>query len=75
LKRYVTISVPAEVKEVLERAKGGMEWGEFLLKLYLDAKRLKGELAFKRLIELLDEEDLESIARSHKEFREGFSLG
>ncbi|MEM0493689.1 MAG: antitoxin VapB family protein [Thermofilum sp.] len=75
LKRYATISVPAEVKEVLEKAKGDMEWGEFLLKLYLEARRIKRENAFRELAELLSGEDLEAIAQSSEEFRKGFALG
>jgi hypothetical protein len=34
LRRYSTISVPEEVKRILERAKGEREWGPFLLELY-----------------------------------------
>ncbi|MEM1909390.1 MAG: antitoxin VapB family protein [Thermofilaceae archaeon] len=75
LRRYATISVPAEVKEVLEKAKGNMEWGEFLLKLYLEARRIKRENAFRELVELLSGEDLEAIAQSSEEFRKGFALG
>ncbi|MEM0226867.1 MAG: antitoxin VapB family protein [Thermofilaceae archaeon] len=75
LRRYATISVPAEVKEVLEKAKGDMEWGEFLLKLYLEARRIKRENAFRELVELLSGEDLEAIAQSSEEFRKGFALG
>jgi len=75
LRRYATISVPAEVKEVLEKAKGDMEWGEFLLKLYLEARRIKRENAFRELAELLSGEDLEAIAQSSEEFRKGFALG
>ena len=72
LGRYATISVPIEVKKVLERAKGDMEWGDFLLKLYLEVKRLKGEVAFRRLTEVLSDEDIERIARSSRELRKGF---
>ncbi|MEM0094232.1 MAG: antitoxin VapB family protein [Thermofilum sp.] len=75
LRRYATISVPAEVKKVLEKAKGDMEWGEFLLKLYLEARRIKRENAFRELAELLSGEDLEAIAQSSEEFRKGFALG
>jgi len=74
LRRYATISVPVEVKEALERVKGDREWGDFLLNLYLEVKRLKGEAAFKALINSLSEEDLENIASSSREFREGFIL-
>ena len=74
MRRYATISVPVEVKEALERVKGDREWGDFLLNLYLEVKRLKGEAAFKALINSLSEEDLENIASSSREFREGFIL-
>lgn len=74
LKRYVTISVPAEVKEILEKAKGEEEWGSFLLRLYVELKSLKGSRAFEELTSILREEDLEAIIESSKEFRESFQL-
>ncbi|MFP3985895.1 MAG: hypothetical protein ACLFU9_08055 [Candidatus Bathyarchaeia archaeon] len=63
-----------EVKKALEKAKGGDEWGEFLLKLYLEVKRLKSENAFKQLANLLTDEDLKTIAESTEKFRERFTL-
>lgn len=72
--KYATISVPVEVKEVLEKVKGDVEWGEFLLNLYYEAKRLRSEAAFKKLTEILKDEDLESIVESSKEFRERFAF-
>ena len=75
MKRYATISVPVEVKEALEKAKGAEEWGDFLLKLYSEVERLKGERAFRQLSELLSLSDLEGIAESSRRFKEGFSLG
>jgi predicted CopG family antitoxin len=74
LARYATISVPVEVKKVLEKVKGGDEWGEFLLKLYSEVKRLKSERAFKQLANILTDEDLKTIVESAKEFRERFAL-
>jgi len=70
LRKYATISVPAEVKRVLEAAKGEDEWGEFLLNLYAEAKRLRSEEAFQRLTSTLTEEDLKTILESAKDFRE-----
>jgi len=70
LRKYATISVPAEVKRVLEEAKGGEEWGEFLLRLYAEAKRLRGEEAFQQLASTLTEEELKAILESSKDFRE-----
>ncbi len=74
MKKYVTISVPADVKKVLEKAKGGEDWGSFLLRLYVESRRLKGMRAFEELASLLTEEELEAIAESSRDFREGFQL-
>ena len=74
LAKYATISVPVEVKKVLEKVKGGDEWGEFLLKLYSEVRRLKSEKAFKQLANILTDEDLKTIVESAKEFRERFAL-
>ena len=74
LTKYATISVPAEVKKVLEKVKGRDEWGEFLLKLYSEVKRLKSEKAFKQLTNILTDEDLKTLLESTKEFRERFAL-
>jgi len=70
LSKYSTISVPAEVKRVLEEAKGDEEWGEFLLELYARARAH----AFERLTEILTDEELNGIIESSRDFREGFSL-
>ena len=72
--KYATISVPVEVKKVLEKAKGGDEWGRFLLKLYTDVKRLRSTEAFEQLAETLTDEDLKAIIESSEEFRERFSF-
>jgi len=74
LGRYATISVPAEVKRVLEEAKGKGEWGKFLLNLYAEVKRLKSEEAFKQLASTLTDEDLEAILESSREFRGRFAF-
>jgi len=70
----VTISVPAEIKKVLEKAKGENEWGEFLLNMYAEVKRLRSEEAFKQLAQTLTDEDLKAIIESSKEFRERFAF-
>jgi len=72
LGKYVTISVPPDVKRLLEKAKGRDEWGSFLLKLYAEVKRLKSKKAFEELASTLTDEDLKVIIESSKEFREGF---
>jgi predicted CopG family antitoxin len=72
--KYSTISVPVGVKKLLEKAKGGEEWGEFILRLYNEVQRLKGERAFEELAETLSEEDFKAIVESSKEFRERFAF-
>ena len=74
MSNYSTISVPEEVKKVLERAKGEKEWGAFLLEIYTEADLAKRIKAFKRLVEKLSDRDLESIGKSSREFREGLKL-
>ncbi len=71
---YATISVPTDVKKRLEKAKGKKQWGEFLLELYTEGKRLKSKKAFEELTNILTEEDLNSASESSKEFREKFKL-
>jgi predicted CopG family antitoxin len=74
LGKYATISVPADVKKLLEKAKGKDEWGSFLLRLYAEVKRLKSKKAFEELASILTDEDLKAILRSSKEFRERFAF-
>ena len=72
--KYVTISVPADVKRLLEKVKGRDEWGKFLLNLYAEVKRLKSKRAFEELASTLTDEDLKAILESSKEFRERFTF-
>ena len=72
--KYVTISVPADVKKLLEKLKGRDEWGKFLLNLYTEVKRLKSKKAFEELASTLTDEDLKAILESSKEFRERFTF-
>ncbi len=74
MRKYVTISVLREVKELLEKEKKDRDWSEFLLELYWEAKRARARMAFEELRRLLSEEDLEEIARSSREFRRGFKF-
>lgn len=74
LGEYVTISVPAGVKKLLEKAKGKDEWGKFLLNLYAEVKRLKSKNAFDELASTLTEEDLKVIIESSEEFKERFAF-
>ena len=74
MKKYTTISVPEEIKRLLERAKGKEEWGKFLLELYMEVRRMRGEEAFERLAETLTDEDLKSVVESSREFRRRFAL-
>ena len=70
LARYTTISVPAEVKKALEHAKGKREWGEFLLNLYNEVKKLRSKRAFEELANSLTEKDLQVMLESSRELRE-----
>jgi predicted CopG family antitoxin len=74
LGKYVTISVPADVKRLLEKVKGRDEWGKFLLNLYAEVKRLKSKKAFNELTSTLTDEDLKAIIESSREFRERFTF-
>jgi len=74
LRKYATISVPVEVKRILEKAKGKQEWGKFLLALYAEVNKMKREKAFEELTEILTEEDFKAIVESSREFRERFAL-
>jgi len=74
LRKYVTISVLREVKELLEGEKGDRDWSEFLLELYREAKTARARTAFEELRRLLSEEDLERMSESGREFRRGFKL-
>ena len=74
MRKYVTISVLREVKELLEKEKKNRDWSEFLLELYREAKTSRAKRAFEELKRLLDEKDLEEIVKSSIEFRRGFKL-
>ena len=74
LGKYVTISVPADVKRLLEKVKGRDEWGKFLLNLYAEVKSLKSKRAFEELASTLTDEDLKAILESSKELRERFAF-
>ena len=71
---YSTISIPKDVKKRLEKAKGKKEWGEFINDLYNEAQYQKSKKAFDELANLLTDEDLKTIKRSSKEFRENFAF-
>ena len=74
MSKYSTISVPEEVKKALEKAKGEREWGTYLLNLYNEANTARRVKAFEKLVEKFSNEDLESIIKSSKEFRESFKF-
>jgi len=74
LSKYSTISVPEEVKKVLGQAKGEKEWGDFLLDLYTEADRARRIRAFEKLVEKLSDEDLESVLKSSRDFRESLEF-
>jgi hypothetical protein len=74
VKKYVTISVTKEVKDLLERDKGRRDWSSYLLELYRKVKEAEAEYSFNELRKLLSREDLERILESSREFRERFKL-
>jgi len=74
LRKYVTISVLREVKELLDRDREGSDWSEYLLRLYNEVKELRARLALEELRRLLSDEELDEILRSSREFRERFRL-
>lgn len=74
MRKYATISVLREVKELLEKEKKNRDWSGFLLELYREAKASRASRAFEELRHLLSEEDLEGMLESSKEFRRGFKL-
>ena len=74
MRKYVTISVLREVKELLDRDRGGSNWSEYLLRLYNEVKELRARLALEELRRLLSDKELDEILRSSREFRERFRL-
>jgi hypothetical protein len=50
------------------------EWGEFLLELGKESKRLKSLSAFAKLSEMVSDEELDRIRDSSEKFREDFML-
>lgn len=73
-KRYVTISVLEEVKKILEEGKGSEDWSSFLLKMYREYEYLRRLESFRKLRDLLSEEDLKRVEESIREFRRRFML-
>jgi predicted CopG family antitoxin len=71
---YSTISIPKGVKQVLQKDKGDRDWGEYLLNLYEEAKTEKRARAFKKLRELLSEDDLKRILEESRLLRRSLAL-
>jgi hypothetical protein len=74
MKDYSTISVPREVKAELDTMRKEREWGEFLLELAKESKRLRSLRAFAKLSEMVSDEELDRIRDSSEKFREDFML-
>ncbi len=74
MRKYATISVRREVKELLEKDKRDRDWSEYLIELYKEAKTGRTRRAFEELKKLLTDEDLKNILESSKEFRKRFKL-
>ncbi|GBC69834.1 hypothetical protein HRbin01_01539 [archaeon HR01] len=74
MRNYSTISVPNDVKKILEEDRGGREWGEYLLELYREAVEMKKRRALENLVKLLSEEELNNILEESRRFRREFKL-
>lgn len=72
--RLTTISVPEAVKSRLEKLKGNREWGEYLIWLVETVEEAKRQRSYKKLRDLLNDEDIENIRDSSKRFREEFII-
>ena len=66
--------MPKKIKEILDKDRGGMDWGEYLLRLYTEAKEKRRREAFEKLRRTLSEEDLERISEEYRKFRKEFSF-
>ena len=64
--------MPKKIKEILDKDRGDMDWGEYLLRLYMEAKEKRRREAFEKLRRTLSKEDLERILEEYKKFREEF---
>ncbi|MEM2046865.1 MAG: hypothetical protein QXQ21_08255 [Candidatus Jordarchaeales archaeon] len=73
MKKYTTIPVLVEVKRILDEARSGREWSEFLLSLLNENKRLQRVLAARSLQERFNLVE-KSVLESHEKFREGFKF-
>lgn len=71
---YSTISLPKRVKEVLEKDKGDVDWGEYLLNLYREAKEKRRREAFEKLKKILSDEDFGKILGESEKFRKEFTF-
>ena len=64
--------MPKKIKEILDKDRGDMDWGEYLLRLYTEAKEKRRREAFEKLRRTLSKEDLERILEEYKKFRKEF---
>jgi len=48
LSDYSTISLPKKIKEILDKDRGDVDWGEYLLRLYREAKEKRRREAFEK---------------------------
>ncbi|MEX0568900.1 MAG: antitoxin VapB family protein [Candidatus Njordarchaeota archaeon] len=74
MSRYVTISVPISVKRRLEKLKGDMDWGKFLLMLCEEYEKFSRKQAFEELVDIIDDDELRHIEKAMLEFRKKFKL-
>jgi len=73
-RKYTTIPVSIEVKEMLNRLRGNKDWSEFLRDLVQENIRLKRVIAARRIQERFDSKVEKSIRESHLLFRKSFRL-
>ncbi|MGQ9721632.1 MAG: hypothetical protein ACUVXA_09965 [Candidatus Jordarchaeum sp.] len=72
-RKYTTIPVLVEVKEVLDKIRKGREWSKFLAELVEENKRLKRKVAARSLQKRFNTV-VEHISDSYQAFRQGFKL-
>lgn len=74
MRNYATISVPSDIKKILEKDKGDREWGEYLLELYREAMETKKKRVWEGIVKLLSEEEMNLILEESKRFRREFKI-
>lgn len=74
MRRYTTIAVSVEVKEMLEKLRGNRDWSTFLRELVEENLRLKRVLAARKLQSRFNERIAEHVTESSEALRRGLRL-